>query len=89
MFSGSGHTQEEDELPFEFKALELALEISTSALDLQVRASHEYIKVRGTGGVEEGALLRLTCRHTELQCPIETISLEWVEGKQLGLERRF
>ena len=39
MFSGSGHTQEEDELPFEFKALELALEISTSALDLQVRTS--------------------------------------------------
>ena len=53
MFSGSGHTQEEDELPFEFKALELALEISTSALDLQVRVFHQYTEVRGTVGIDE------------------------------------
>ncbi|GJP63205.1 hypothetical protein CLOP_g20269 [Closterium sp. NIES-67] len=37
MFSGSGSTAEEDDLPFEFKALELALELSCSGLDRQAQ----------------------------------------------------
>ncbi|CAI7843450.1 unnamed protein product [Closterium sp. NIES-53] len=42
MFSGSGSTAEEDDLPFEFKALELALELSCSGLDRQAQElAHE------------------------------------------------
>ncbi|CAI5961985.1 unnamed protein product [Closterium sp. NIES-65] len=99
MFSGSGSTAEEDDLPFEFKALELALELSCSGLDRQAQelAQEAYPLLErlafqiSTTNLElvrriKSSLLGLTRFPSLLPSPLE--HLRRIKRILLGLTRR-